>query len=75
MGLTRTHLKVVIVIDVLGTAVGTAGWYLAGGHGTPPWPVFAVTTFGLGLGAALEALYWSRPRSRSVRAHRSEEIE
>lgn len=69
MGLTRTRLKVVIVFDVLGTAAYTVGWYLAGGHGTPPWPVFAVSTFGLGLGAALEALY------RFARAHRSKGIE
>lgn len=69
MGLTRARLMVVIAFDVLGTAVGTAGWYLAGRHGTPPWPVLVAPTFGLSLGAALEALY------RFVRAHRSEGIE
>jgi hypothetical protein len=69
MGLTRARLKVVIAFDVLGTAACTAGWYLAGRQGTPPWPVFVVSTFGLGLGAALEALY------RFVRAHRSKGIE
>lgn len=69
MGLTRTRLKVVIMFDVICTAVGTAGWYLTGGHGTPLWPVFVVPTFGLGLGAALEALY------RFVRAHRGEGTE